>query len=619
MLQRLIMKPFGASFIMALMLAGCCGVREEMVDEQALRAMGVERNPSEAYVIESGFGKTTLYACTDAGMFYGRQTLEELEKEAGGRLPRLRMVDYPRYEYRGVMLDVSRHFYDKDFIIKQLKLWARLRINRFHWHLTDGTAWRLQIREYPLLTEGVESYTEDDVRDVLRVADSLHITVIPEIEMFGHSEEVRGVYPELFCFGKNVPASEYCLGREATFEFLETVLDRVMALFPSEYIHIGGDEADKSHWARCPDCRKRMDAEGLEDVDRLQSWGIDRISRFVQSRGRRIIGWDEIMDGGLAPGAVVMSWRGTEGGKQAVRMGHKVIMTPGVCYINNCQDAPAFEPVSQGGYLPLKKVFAFDPSEGLGDSDLVAGLQANLWTEYIATPEHMEYMLYPRVFAIAQTGWYGCKGNPDDMEGVEYQAFRQKCLRMLDEIRAEGYNCFDLANERGERPESLTEHPHLARACSVRYADGCVWSDRYNGGGAGALTDGRFGSWDCGRTWQGFLDCDVDVVVDLGAERHISRVCADFGQWETLWIWMPRRVEYSFSRDSVHYSADARGGASGRKAVVVSNDVPEDEKLPTFRDFGADVDVTARYVRIHAPRSLTHRGGWLFLDEILVW
>lgn len=574
---------------------GYCRLDKAVVAERIDKSVSSE----EGYRLDISRDSIMLRASTSTGLFYAHQSLDQLKEYYGNRLPQMQITDYPGMQYRGVMLDVSRHFYDKDFVIKQLRLWAKLKINRFHWHLTDGIGWRLQIDRYPELTAGVDHYTKDDVREVLAVAESLHIQVVPEIEMFGHSEEVWKIYPQYFCLGDKEKSSEYCIGRESTFEFLQNVLDEVIDLFPSEYIHIGGDEAFKGRWEKCPDCQRRMKDEHLASVDELQSYGITRMGEYVHSKGRKMIGWDEIMEGGLAPGALVMSWRGVEGGIQAAQMGHGVIMSPGQwCYINNCQDAPAFEPVSQGGYLPLSKVYAYNPKEGIEAKDYVFGVQANLWTEYVATPEHMEYMLYPRTFAIAEIGW----SNP---EHKDYASFRNRSLRLLQHIKADGYNAFDLAHERGERELSRSLVKHKAYGCPVKY--NTDYSDKYAAAGDVALTDGVYGSWEFGKGWQGFIGHNADVVIDLGKKQTIKNISADFGQWATVEIWMPKSVRFEISDDGVHFTPLGQD----------FNDVAWEEKLPVFRRFAWKGKVSARYIRVIG--DLNDKGlGWLFVDEIEV-
>lgn len=563
----------------------------------------------------------------DAGLFYGLQTLLQLHDHYGAELPCVRITDSPRFPYRGLHLDVSRNFFDKEFVKKQLRMMARLKLNRLHWHLTDGAGWRIEIDRYPLLTDVAAwrrgatwqqwrdggnrychrddpeasggYYTKEEIREVVALADSLHITVIPEIEMPSHSEEVLAVYPELSCTGKPYTTGDYCIGNDATFEFLENVLTEVMELFPSEWIHIGGDEASKQGWKSCPKCRERMRREGLASVDELQSYAVHRISDFLAGHGRRLIGWDEILDGGLAPDAVVMSWRGEEGGRKAAAAGHEVVMTPGShCYFDGYQDDPSTEPQAFSGYLPLRKVYSYDPApKGMPGREWIRGVQANLWTEYIPTPEQAEYMLYPRLFALAEVAW----SRP---EAKNYDDFHRRALDLTERARRAGYNAFDLAHEAGERPESLTETDHLARGCRVDYAT--QWRDQYAAGGETALTDGLRGSWSYGTRWQGFLD-DIDVTIDLGTTKPLHEITADFIQWFSAWVWLPTRVEIAVSDD----------GREFRTLATLTNDYPEEAERPEYRAFGWQGEAQGRYVRYRAWRN-DRPGGWLFTDEIIV-
>ncbi|EKC52778.1 beta-hexosaminidase precursor, partial [human gut metagenome] len=354
----------------------------------------------------------------------------------------------------------------------QLRMMASLKLNRLHWHLTDGAGWRIQIDRYPLLTEvaawrrgatwqqwrdgGAEYcrfddpeasggyYTKEEIREVVAYADSLHITVIPEIEMPGHSEEVLAVYPGLSCKGEPYSGGDFCIGNDATFEFLENVLTEVMELFPSEYIHIGGDECPKTRWEKCPACQARIKALGLKDDDRhsaehyLQSYVTARIEKFLNEHGRRIIGWDEILEGELAPNATVMSWRGTEGGIYAAKMGHDAIMTPTTyCYLDYCQASdPENEPLNIGGYVPIEKLYSYEPVPDSLATDYakhIIGVQANLWTEYIPTNEQLEYMLLPRVAALSEVQW--C-----DRGTREWTRFAQALPHMLQIYDRMGLN-----------------------------------------------------------------------------------------------------------------------------------------------------------------------------------
>ena len=378
----------------------------------------------EGYVLEVKPEIVTVSASTATGLFYGLQSLAQLAEHTGQRIPAVTIEDAPRFAYRGFMLDVSRHFRDKEFVKRQLDLLARYKLNRFHWHLTDGAGWRIEIKKYPELTDFAawrpySCYTEwyygdrrychrddpaaeggyymqEEIREVVEYARALHITVIPEIEMPGHSEEVLATYPQLACSGKPYVNKDLCIGNEETFEFLKNVLSEVIELFPSEYIHIGGDEADKASWATCPRCRTRMRQEGLEDVDGLQSYLVHRVEVFLNGKGRRLLGWDEILQGGLAPDATVMSWRGSEGGIAAARAGHQAVMTPNsYCYLDYCQDDPTREPAAAAAFVTLEKAYSLDPapdSLGVDVVPMILGVQGNLWCEHVPTGEHAEHM-----------------------------------------------------------------------------------------------------------------------------------------------------------------------------------------------------------------------------------
>lgn len=582
----------------------------------------------EGYVLAIRPAGITVRSHGEAGLFYGLQTLLQLHAQYGDRIPAQKITDYPRFAWRGLHLDVSRNFFDKEFVKKQLRMMASLKLNRLHWHLTDGAGWRLAVDAYPRLTEEAAwrvgktwqewrrggsryarrgdpeasggYYTKEQVRDVLALADSLHITVVPEIEMPGHSEEVLAVYPELSCSGRPGVNGEFCLGNEQTYVFLERVFSEVLELFPSEFIHIGGDEASSRAWMACPKCLALMEREGLKTPAELQAYAVHCIGRFLEARGRRLVGWDEILDGGIPADAVVMSWRGEEGGRRAAAAGHDVVMTPGShCYFDGYQDNPMTQPQAFSGYLPLSKVYSYDPApEQMPARDRVLGVQANLWTEYIPTPEQAEYMLYPRAFALAEVAW-------SPVEKRDYEDFRSRALIYTERAHAAGYNAFDLESEEGERPQSLEPVEHLAVGCPVTCAT--PWHKAYSADGAATLTDGRHGPWSYGERWLGFLDCDVDVTVDLGEVKPIREVAADFIQWYTAWVWLPARVEIEVSDD----------GETFRSLGVVENDYPQEEERPEFRTFAWKGSDEARYVRYHAV-SNGRAGGWLFTDEIVI-
>ena len=586
----------------------------------------------EAYRIEIDKKGVRLSANTETGIFYGLQTLLQLLNNGDNKtLPALTINDSPRFPYRGLHLDVSRHFFDKEFVKKQLNAMAYFKMNRLHWHLTDGAGWRIEIKKYPRLTSfaawrpfdklndwWVEGrtfceqddpravggyYTQDDIREVVAYAAERHITIIPEIEMPGHSEEVLATYPELSCSGKPYVNADFCIGTEKTFEFLENVLLEVIDLFPSEYIHIGGDEASKSSWKTCPRCQKRMADEHLNSVDELQSYMIHRIEKFLNDHGRKIIGWDEIIEGGLSPTATVMSWRGEEGGIKAVKAGNQAIMTPGkYCYLDAFQDAPNTQPMAIGGYLTLEKVYSFEPvpdSLSTKEAELILGVQGNVWTEHIPTPEHYEYMIYPRILALAEIGW-----SPSEVK--KWDNFHTRALQAVNILREQGYNPFPLEKEIGDKPESYQKVNHLAIGKKVTYAN--PYSNHYAAQGEKTLVDGVRGGWMYNDDrWQGFIDCDFDVTIDLGKETDIKQVCAEFIQLKGPYVWLPKQVIISSSVDGEHYDTLA----------TVDNDISPDIETLQFKEFGWEGNAKARYIRYKAL-SNGIAGGWLFTDEIRI-
>ena len=405
----------------------------------------------EEYLLSITPELITITASQTQGVFWGFQTLNQLvdSSQTSLSIPCATIHDFPRFEYRGLHLDVARHMFSVDFIKKYIDLMASYKLNKFHWHLTDDQGWRIEIKGYPKLQEisayraqtpvaryrswlkrlGLDwlntfdgkpyggYYSQDEIKEVVEYARKRHVTIIPEIEMPGHSLAVLAAYPELGCHGSNYQTAThwgtfddiFCAGNEETFAFLENVLAEVMDLFPSEYIHIGGDETRKKKWRACPRCQARMNEERLVDANALQSYFVGRIEKFLNSKKRQIIGWDEILEGGLAPNAVVMSWRGIEGGIESARLGHNVIMTPeNELYFNFHQSLKQTEPLAIGKYLPLQKVYQYEPiPEVLTDEQAkyIWGAQANVWTEYLKTPAEVEYMVFPRVLALAEIVW----------------------------------------------------------------------------------------------------------------------------------------------------------------------------------------------------------------------
>lgn len=588
----------------------------------------------ESYTLSVTSQRIEIRATSGAGLFYGMQTLLQLMQPASTgsySVPSVEIEDTPRFAYRGLMLDVSRHFSTKEFIKKQIDALAYYKINRLHLHLTDAAGWRLEIKKYPLLTDfaawrtdptwkkwwnggrkylrydepGASGgyYTQDDIREILEYARQHYITVIPEIEMPSHSEEVLAAYPQLSCSGEPYKNSDFCVGNEETFTFLENVLTEVMELFPSEYIHVGGDEAGKSAWKTCPKCQKRMKDEHLANVDELQSYLIHRIEKFLNNHGRRLLGWDEILQGGIAPNATVMSWRGEEGGIAAVTSGHHAIMTPGAyCYLDSYQDAPYSQPEAIGGYLPLKKVYAYDPvpaSLTAEQAKLVYGVQGNLWVEYIPTPEHVEYMIYPRMLALAEVAWSA-------PERKSWPDFHTRALSAVADLQKKGYHPFDLSKEIGSRPESLQPVSHLALGKKVTYNSS--YSPHYPAQGNTALTDGIRGDWTYGDgSWQGFIsDNRLDVTIDMEKETPIHSITAAFMQVVGAEVFLPETVIISISDDGINFTE------LQKQHFEVSKETPI-----RFTDISWQGETKGRYVRYQAQAG-SEFGGWIFTDEIIV-
>ncbi len=442
----------------------------------------------EEYTITVCGKKAVIKASGLNGVLYAIETLKQMlpveiytgaqASEVQWTLPYMKIQDKPRFGYRGMHLDVARHFFDVNEVKKYLDIMAIHKLNRFHWHLTDDQGWRIEIKKYPELTkvgsirketvvghwnnkkreydgtpygEGMW-YTQDQIREVVDYATSKGITVIPEIDLPGHMVAALATYPELGCTGGpydvrtgwGIAKEVLCVGKESTFEFLENVLDEVCDLFPSEYIHIGGDECPKDSWKSCPACQAKIQELGLTSDEKhsaehyLQSYVTKRIEGYLAGKGKKIIGWDEILEGELAPNATVMSWRGVKGGHQAVKLGHDVIMTPNkFMYLDYYQSEDrAGEPLGIGGFLPIEKVYSFEPyTEDMTEEEKshILGVQANLWTEYIGENWHLEYMLLPRMSALSEVQW--CQS-----EAKDYERFLDKLNGMTRIYEALGYN-----------------------------------------------------------------------------------------------------------------------------------------------------------------------------------
>lgn len=403
------------------------------------------KNP-EGYKLTVGKSGISIVAKQPQGVFYAIQTLRQLIYENNGKqvakvqIPCVYVEDAPAYHYRGVMLDVSRHFLTKEEVMRQLDNMSLHKLNTFHWHLTDDQGWRIEIKRYPKLTKvggyrektiiGHASqkhynwdcnvyggfYTQEDIKEVVAYARKRFITVIPEIEMPGHSVAALAAYPKYSCSGGpfetegrwGVFNDIYCT-REETFQFLQDVLDEVVALFPAHYIHLGGDESPRIRWRNCVHCQKRMQEENLKSEAELQTYFMNRIARYLKSKDRDIIGWDEILEGGIPKGATVMSWRGEKGGIKAAKAGYNVIMSPNShMYFNHRQYDKNVEKIGATHFLPLSRAYSYNPTPASltpDEAKYILGVQANLWTEYLCTMAEMEYMLYPRVAALSEVAW----------------------------------------------------------------------------------------------------------------------------------------------------------------------------------------------------------------------
>ncbi|MCD6347525.1 MAG: family 20 glycosylhydrolase [Bacteroidales bacterium] len=435
-------------------------LNEEVIGKQpakgiylAVGKVDFSDNP-DAYSLNVTAKSIQLTGNSARAVFYGVQTIlqllppaifgNDIAMEPGDLvMPCVEIKDEPRYKWRGMHLDVGRHVFPVEFIKKYIDLIAMHKMNVFHWHLTEDQGWRIEIKKYPLLTEigsvrktddgGTYGgyYTQEQVKEVVEYARTRFVDVMPEIEMPGHSVAALAAYPQLSCTGGpfevrnkwGVSKDVYCAGKEETFDFIEDVLSEVVELFPFKYIHIGGDECPKDRWKECDDCQRRIRQEGLKDEHELQSWFIQRIEKFLQTKNRRLVGWDEILEGGLAPEATVMSWRGISGGIKAAHELHDVIMSPtSHCYFDFYQGDPRYEPKAIGGFLPLEKVYSYEPTpEELNQEEAkhILGAQGNVWTEYIPTTEQAEYMALPRMSALAEVVWSPAELR--DYEGFVYR------------------------------------------------------------------------------------------------------------------------------------------------------------------------------------------------------
>ncbi|WP_194852086.1 beta-N-acetylhexosaminidase [Nonlabens antarcticus] len=594
-------------------------------------------NP-EGYTLKITPEKISIIAATDAGAFYAVQSLRqltspEMERSNGSQIlpiPTLIIKDEPRFSYRGMHLDVSRHMFDVDFIKKYIDAMAMLKMNNFHWHLTDDQGWRIEIKKYPKLQEIAAYrdstlighyndqpqqydtnkyggfYTQEEVLEVIAFAKARHVNIIPEIELPGHAQAAIAAYPQLGCTDKPVQVAGtwgvfdniFCPS-EYTFNFLENVLDEVIALFPGKYIHIGGDEAPKTQWKTSLVAQQVMKDNGLKNEEELQSYFIHRIERYINSKGKQIIGWDEILEGGLAPNATVMSWRGTDGAVAAAQSGHDVIMTPtSNAYFDYYQSENADEPTAIGGFLPLEKVYSFNPIPkelSKAEATHILGPQGNLWTEYVTSEKQVEYQVFPRMIAMSEVAW-----SPQETRNYEdfigrLEGFHNR-LDMLDinyanhlfEVKgaftdAENYSLTTLTKDKQIRftidgtalsaSSELYSAPILfdknlkikaavfkdnkqlgnvfAQELTLHKAVGATISinkephPSYTGSGAQGLINGikgsdtRFGD----SEWLGFWGEDIEVNIEFEEPKDLKSLELRFFEANGQWVYVSKHVD----------------------------------------------------------------------------
>ena len=668
---------------------------------------------NEGYLLNVTPQGVLISANTKAGILYGLQTLIQtlpaIRTNASLTIPAMQVKDYPRFQWRGMHLDVSRHFFSLQLVKKYIDLMAAYKMNTFHWHLVDDPGWRIEIKKYPRLTAvgswrvdethkpwserpqakpGEDAtyggyYTQEQIKEIIDYAAQRNITIVPEIEMPGHVASAIASYPNLSCKQKpQLPltggdysniSSNYCAGNDSVFLFLQDVLSEVIDLFPSRYIHIGGDEVDKTAWKNCARCQARIKNENLKDEEGLQSYFIKRIEKFVNSKNRRIIGWDEILEGGLAPTATVMSWRGEAGGIEAAKMNHDVIMTPGnPVYFDHYQGDPATEPLANGGFNTLKKVYDYEPIPAeLNEQQAkhVLGSQANLWAEYITTPNQVLYMVLPRMLALSEVVWSEKKSRnwnhfnerlqshfkAFDQQGLPYskgnfkvdikpssQNGRLNILLSTEIYKGEVYYTIDgskpgLESIKYSTPFSVDSTIVLK---AVTVVDGEVKSSiaaqqqfvmhkavgrdvnyqfpvsrYYMADGLNSLTDGVRGTGTIGEYWHGFSGHDLAATIDLTEEKNISHIAMGFLQHYKDWIFLPRTVKFELSND----------GKSFREVETVINTTGMNINS-VIKDFRINFPVQkARFIRVTAKNGVCPPGhpgegnpAWIFADEIII-
>ncbi len=676
--------------------------------------LGLANDNPEAYQLKVDASQVVISSPSEAGVFYGIQTLRKAVDVAEGsnvELPAVEINDQPRFGYRGMMLDVGRHFFSMDEIKTYIDMMALHNINRFHWHLSEDQGWRIEIKKYPKLTEigsmrketviGHNSgkydgkpyggfYTQEQAKEIVAYAAERYITVIPEIDLPGHMQAALPAYPELGCTGGpyevwtqwGVSDNVLCAGNDQTIQFIKDVLAEIVEIFPSEYIHVGGDECPKDKWKTCPKCQARIKALGLKSdnkhtkEERLQSYVIHEAEEFLNSKGRKMIGWDETLEGGLAPNATVMSWRGEAGGIEAAKQHHDVVMTPNTyLYFDYYQSKDTeTEPMAIGGYLPMERVYSYEPmpkSLSPEEQKYIVGVQANLWTEYIPDFKQVQYMVLPRMAALCESQWCA-------PEKKNYEAFLQRVSRLIDIYAKNGWNyathIFDVmldlkpntetgtldavartidnapiyytldGSEPTTASEKYTDVIKIDKPCTLRTVairpsgsskitnDEISFSKssmkpitmlqpinkQYEFSGATVLVDGMTGNmnYKTGR-WIAFYTNDLDAVIDLKEATEISSMtlhtCVEKGDW----IFDTRGITVSVSDDNQTFKEVASEAYPAMKESDPNQIYTHELKFDP---------VKTRYVKVKALSEQKipswHGGkgnpGFLFVDEIIL-
>ncbi len=686
----------------------------------------------EYYNIMSSTGNMNININNSKGLFYAIQTILQIVQKSGSGdhllMPLTSIADYPRFKYRGMHLDVSRHFFPVSFVKKYIDYLAAYKFNTFHWHLTDDQGWRIEIKKYPELTKtgawrngtiigrypgkGNDNkpyggfYTQAEIKEVVQYAKERYIDVIPEIEMPGHSSAAIAAYPWLSCFPAKpteIPAKMisqksmeeqkagriklvqetwgvfddvFCAGKDSTFKFLENVIDEVITLFPSKYFHLGADECPKAHWKLCAACQKRMKDNNLKDEHELQSWFVQRIEKYVNSKGKTMIGWDEILEGGLAPNAVVMSWRGEKGGIEAAKQKHQVIMTPGnPVYFDHTQSKNE-DSVTIGGYNPIENVYAYEPIPkelSAEEGKYILGAQANMWTEYMEYPSKVEYQLFPRITALSEVLW-------SPKEKRDWKDFERRLPSIFERLEKQKINFskayYDLkatvipttdlngvlwkvetknknskikctssylSSYVGDYTEPLLIRENAERMCLLQGSDNKTLSavkqsfffnkatgkritlateasKNYPGHGAFTLVNGVQNEKGMSKSSEflGFAGTDMDATIDLGKETEVSKITLHSLNHPGSWIYLPSQVEVSF--------------IPFFDTTIITKHQPIELVTHIVKDENNDQTVqlatpkTCRYIRVYAknygiiPDGKPGAGNkaWLFVDEIEV-